>query len=199
MFKKPVLVLVLITVLGAVIYGFTQGFNGGQSGLDSTSLSSRTPTSTPAAITQSTPIQEAVLPMQKVQLFMIALEDNGSNGQAIGCGDSLVPITTEIPETQAVLQTALAKLLAIHQQIYSEGELYNALYNSDLQVDSAQVENGTATINLSGQLLLGGVCDSPRVEGQIRATAEQFQTVERVDIFLNGEPLSDVLSGQGTN
>jgi spore germination protein GerM len=68
-------------------------------------------------------------------------------------------------------------------------------YQSDIQLESATVENGLATINLSGDLELGGACDNPRVEAQIEQTALQFPTVDEVDIFLNGQPLEEVLAG----
>ena len=44
--------------------------------------------------------------------------------------------------------------------------------------------------------MLGGVCDNPRVEGQIRKTAEQFSSVQNVEIYLNGKPLQESLSGR---
>jgi hypothetical protein len=41
---------------------------------------------------------------------------------------------------------------------------------------------------------LGGVCDSPRVQAQLEEIALQFSTVNSVAVFINGEPLDQVLS-----
>jgi hypothetical protein len=43
-------------------------------------------------------------------------------------------------------------------------------------------------------LRLGGTCDKPRFEQQIRETALQFPTVNELDVLVNGEPLDEVLS-----
>lgn len=131
-------------------------------------------------------------PVRKMQvkIFLVSLEDGGK----VGCGDSLVPVTREIPQTQGVLKASLTDLFSIKEQYYGESGLYNALYNSNLSVRDAVINNGIATINLQGQVSLGGVCDNPRLEAQIRSTAEQFSTVKDVKIFLNGRPLADALS-----
>ena len=139
--------------------------------------------------------QVTVIPeMQTVKIFLVATGDNGASGTLIGCGDSLVPVTQEIVPTQGVLRLALELLLGLKQQYYGESGLYNALYQSDLTIADLRIDNGKATIQLAGRLLLGGVCDNPRVEAQLVETARQFSTVKEVEIFINGRPLKDVLS-----
>jgi hypothetical protein len=71
--------------------------------------------------------------------------------------------------------------------------LYNALYLSHLRIDDLAVVNGGAVIKLKGELVMGGECDIPRVEEQLKALALQFSTVNRVSIFINSRPLEDVL------
>ena len=71
---------------------------------------------------------------QTVKIFLIALEDNGQSGTLVGCGDSAVPVTVTIPPTQGVLRAALEKLLSAKQQFYGESGFYNALYQSDLEL-----------------------------------------------------------------
>jgi Sporulation and spore germination len=134
---------------------------------------------------------------QYVQIYLIAIEDNGQSGLAVGCGDSAVPVQVEIPHTQGVLRAALNSLLSIKDQYYGGSGLYNALYQSDLQVESVKIENGKATVSLTGTLLLGGECDNPRVQAQLEQTVRQFSTVTEVEIFINGRPLADVLSLKG--
>ena len=131
-----------------------------------------------------------------MKVFLIAIEDNGQSGTLVGCGDSAIPVTVTIPRTQGVLKAALQKLLSIKEQSYGESGLYNALYQSDLELQNVTIEQGTAIIHLTGTLMLGGVCDNPRVEAQIEETALQFSTVSNVSVFLNDTPLEEVLSQQ---
>ena len=131
---------------------------------------------------------------QMVKIFLIAVGDNGVSGDMIGCGDSAVAVQVEITPTQGVLKAALQALLAIKTKDYGQSGLYNALYQSDLQLDSVKIENGTASIYLTGSLLLGGECDNPRVEAQLTQIALQFSTVTQAAIFINNKPLKDILS-----
>ncbi len=143
------------------------------------------PTQVPPAATQAP---------QRVQIVLIAVDDQGVSGKPVGCGDSAVPVQVEIPPTQGVLKAALQALFSLKVQYYGESGLYNALYQSDLQVESVTIKDGKATIQLSGTLQLGGECDNPRVAAQLEETARQFSTVSEVAIFLNGKPLSEALS-----
>ena len=131
---------------------------------------------------------------QTVKIFLIALEDNGQSGPLVGCGDSVIPVTVVIPSTQGVLKAALGKLLSIKEQYYGESDLYNALYQSDLQLKSVTIDQGKAIIHFTGMLMLAGECDNPRVEAQIEQTALQFSTVSSVEVFIDDIPLEDVLS-----
>jgi hypothetical protein len=135
-------------------------------------------------------------PEQTIKIFLIALEDNGQSGTQVGCGDSAIPITVSIPRTQGILRAALEKLFSAKQQFYGESGYYNALYQSDLQVATVTIEQGKAIIHLTGSVMLGGVCDAPRVEAQIEQTALQFSTVNDVAVFINDIPLEEVLSSK---
>ncbi len=133
---------------------------------------------------------------QTVKIFLIALEDNGQSGPLVGCGDSAIPVTVTIPPTQGVLRAALEKLLSAKKQFYGESGFYNALYQSDLQVAGVTIEQGKATVHLTGTVMLGGVCDAPRFEAQIKQTALQFSTVSDVAVFINDTPIEEVLSSK---
>jgi hypothetical protein len=146
------------------------------------------PTSPP--LSQATVIVEP----QIIKVFLVAVGDNGASGKLIGCGDSLVPATQTIVPTLGVLRAALETLLGIKTQYYGQSGLYNALYQSDLTIADLRIDKGKASIHLAGRLLLGGVCDAPRVEAQLVETAKQFSTVKEVEIFINGKPVKDVLS-----
>jgi hypothetical protein len=152
------------------------------------------PSLTPVLSTATRVPPTSTAVQQTVKIFLIALEDNGQSGILVGCGDSAVPVTVVIPRTQGVLKAALEKLLSIKEQYYGESGLYNALYQSDLQLKSVTIDQGKAVIHLTGTVMLGGVCDAPRVEAQIEQTALQFSTVSSVEVFINAIPLEDVLS-----
>ena len=163
-----------------------------------TSLPSATPlapTNTPLPV--NTALPTSIVLVHSVQIYLIAIDDQGQGGKAVGCGDSLIPVTVEIPPTQGVLRAALESLLSVKSQFYGQSGLYNALYQSDLKVDSVTLANGTATVNLSGTLTLGGECDNPRVQAQLEQTVLQFPTVTQANIFINGKALADVLSLKG--
>jgi hypothetical protein len=132
----------------------------------------------------------------QVQITLIALEDNGRSGKKIGCNDSAIPVTVSVEPTTAPLTAALERLFSIKSDYYGESGLYNALYRSSLRIESVHVASGRADIRLVGNLQLGGVCDNPRVEAQIKETARQFSTVDEVVVYLNGQRLEDVLSGR---
>lgn len=131
-----------------------------------------------------------------VKIVLIELEGNGQSGPLVGCGDSAIPINVTIPPTQGVLRAALEKLFSAKQQFYGESGYYNALYQSDLAIESVRIEQGNAIIHLTGTIMLGGVCDAPRVQAQIEQTALQFSTVSDVTVFVNDVPLEDVLSSR---
>ncbi|HEX2282869.1 MAG TPA: GerMN domain-containing protein, partial [Thermomicrobiales bacterium] len=134
---------------------------------------------------------------ETVHIHLVALGDAGESGMPIGCDDSLIPVEREIEATDDVevkISRTLEILLGIDEEFYGESGLYNALYQSDLMVESVTVAEGTATVNLTGQLLVGGVCDEPRVEEQLRQTVLQFEGVNEAVITLNGGPLFE---GQG--
>ncbi len=158
------------------------------------STSSPKPVITPAPTSVENPLSTEYPLILKI--FLVAMEDGGISGKAIGCGDSAVPVNIEIPHTTAVLRAALTELLSIKEQYYGESGLYNALYRSNLTIDGINLQNGEAVIELRGELNLGGVCDNPRIQAQLEETALQFNTVQKASFFINGIPLEDLLSGQ---
>jgi hypothetical protein len=135
-------------------------------------------------------------PTAQAQIYLVALGDNGASGEKIGCDDSLIPVTVEIPIGNTVAERitlALTKLFSLQSRDYGQSGLITVLAASQLTVDRVTVENGVAGVYLSGTLSLGGTCDDPRAVGQIAATARQFQTVTRVEIIFNGGPLTNAV------
>jgi hypothetical protein len=133
-----------------------------------------------------------------VNIYLVAVGDNGISGKQIGCGDSLVPVEVQIEPTLGVLRAALNKLFELEgQDHYGQSGLYNALYLSHLSINDVAVINRKAIIKLQGQIVTGGECDIPRIEEQLRATALQFNTVDSVSITVNGESLDELLDLSG--
>lgn len=153
-------------------------------------------TATPAGVVPTVTISaEQTI---SANLYLIALEDDGQNGPAVGCGDSLVPITVEITSAEnPPLAQTLQALLDIEESTEPGSGLYNALYQSDLTVSGVTIENGQATISLTGGLLMGGTCDVPRVEGQLLETALQFEGIDSVNYLINDIPLEEWLDARG--
>ena len=150
----------------------------------------------PPSLTPST-VPDTLTPLPKtmrVKIFLIALSDDGASGLPVGCGDSAVPVEVEVPYTQGVLRAALSRLLEIDGPYYGQSGLYNALYQSELSAGEIAIQDGLAVIQLEGSLLIGGMCDAPRVQAQIEQTALQFSTVQQVAVFVNGVPLHELLS-----
>jgi len=200
-FSTPVVILITSAVL---IFAGCQGPNKATPSAPSTK-NAETTTKVAITIEPSAWTAEETTSTEEnppyVNIYLVAIEDNGKSGKLIGCGDSLVAAQVKYGLSRGAdtAKDTLIKLFAVKQQYYGESGLYNALYQSDLKVDSLTVDaNKKATLNLSGTMMLGGVCDNPRFEEQIRGTVLQFKDLYNdVEIFVNGKPLKELLSGQG--
>ncbi|HEX6202853.1 MAG TPA: GerMN domain-containing protein [Thermoanaerobaculia bacterium] len=149
-------------------------------------------------------------PLEAVRIFLVELDRGGgeageaSGGDTFGCGDRLrgveVPVASEGLDTAGRIGAALRSLLAAEGGPETPGDLYSAFDRSTLTVERVAAVGGVEglyRVELAGDLVLGGVCDNPRVRAQIEATARQFAGVEDVEIVIDGEPLEALLSGRG--
>jgi hypothetical protein len=131
----------------------------------------------------------------EVKIYLVALGDNGKNGKKVGCDDSLVPVTRKVPATAAPLKAAILELLADREPDKKEIALNLGNYWRGVRLKSVSIEKGTAIIHLTGDgPPVAGICDEPRIKGQIIETAKQFPTVKRVKVFINGKPMDKVVS-----
>ncbi|MET0626170.1 MAG: GerMN domain-containing protein [Pyrinomonadaceae bacterium] len=128
---------------------------------------------------------------RSVKVYLVALDDNGKRGKRVGCNDSLVPVTRTVGRGAEPLRAAVEELLAIPRE--HEGGLGNFWQGEGLSVQSVALRSGVATIRIKGNVYIAGVCDAPRIEGQIRETARQFRGVRTVKVFVGGQRLADAL------
>lgn len=160
-----------------------------------TAIPSATPQPTITPTLQATAVTSEP---QTVNLYLVAIGDNGASGELIGCGDSLVTVEVAIEPTNAVLRAALTALLSLPADAtYGQSGLYNTLYLSDLQIESLEITGRQAIVRLTGDLIYGGECDIPRIEAQLTSIALQFSTVDSVRVYINGTLLSDLLDLRG--
>ena len=135
----------------------------------------------------------AVAQRREVKVYLVALNDDGSSGQKVGCGDSLVPVTRQVGRLRANLRGAIQELLVIPHEY--DARLRNFWRGRNLRVRSVSVSRrGVATIYITGEgPQVAGVCDQPRIESQIEETAKQFPNVRRVRVFVNGRTLASAI------
>jgi hypothetical protein len=138
---------------------------------------------------------EAGQSVRKARIWLISIEGK-QDGPKVGCGDSAVPVEVELPLDSPALSGALDALLDAGKRHEPAG-LYNALASSPLKVQRVDLSGGSARIDLTGYLEIGGECDSPRVLDQLTRTATQFSDVKEAEFFLDGKPLRELLSGKG--
>ena len=130
---------------------------------------------------------------QMIRIYLVAVGDDGKTGKKIGCGDSLVAVNRLITRTATPLAAAVAELLLTPQHSGGSPSLENFWKGRNLKVTSVSLVNGTATIRLSGEVFVAGVCDEPRIQSQIEATARQFPKVRRVRVFIGKRTLADAI------
>ena len=163
-----------------------------------------TPPSTAAAPPSSAPaspppaeepapggLPEQVAPLT---IYYVAIDDQGISGPLIGCGDSLVATTTAPVRFTDQVGPSIGTLLANKNRDVGLSGLVNALYQSNLTYTGGELSGSTITIWLTGQFMLGGVCDVPRAKAQLEYTAMAASGATSAQVFVNGRPIDEVLS-----
>jgi hypothetical protein len=161
----------------------------------------------------TTPVEPVEEPAEEPVVFedfyiaLVALSDGEAKPEpTIGCGDAIELVTQKAKPMgmEEKVKTALEALFSIKESTYGESGLYNALYQSNLAVETVNtlnqgLEGGSVEVTLSGSIVSGGVCDDPRIEEQIMQTIEA-NTPEGTTIlvYIDGKTLDEYfdLSGQ---
>lgn len=178
-------------IIGVVII-ITLGCNVLQQGVSTPSPMDQESVDPTPRIVQIEP--ETTMSEQTVTIFLVAIEDQGISGRKIGCDDSLIPVEVTIRSDLTSPWSSLSALLNLDETYYGESGLYNALHQSDLEIQSYETLEGKAKVYLEGELMLGGVCDTPRVEEQILATILQDGQIDEVEVYINNVLLQEALS-----
>ncbi|MBN9129108.1 MAG: GerMN domain-containing protein [Paenarthrobacter ureafaciens] len=127
-------------------------------------------------------------------VYYVAVGDNGVSGPRIGCGDSLVATTTAPVTYTDQVGPSINALLANKSRDVGLSGLINVLYQSNLSYLGGELNGSTITIWLSGQFMLGGVCDVPRAKAQLEYTAMAASGATSARVFVNNRPIDEVLS-----
>jgi hypothetical protein len=163
--------------------------------LTSTSTHTPTPTETPFPTETATETFPPPTPSGEdaVYVYYIQLDTGGP----VSCGDSLIKANTGVWRTGEVekdVATALSRLF-FKREFF--GSLYNPVYLSNLEVSNVSFKKyyGEITVDLQGTYVRSGDrCDDSRVRAQVWSTVRQFPEVKKVNVFLNGNLLGDILA-----
>ena len=152
---------------------------------------SQEPTQEPQPTQEPTALPEQVAPLT---IYYVAVDDNGVSGPRIGCGDSLVATTTAPVRFTDQVRPSIETLLANKKRDVGLSGLVNVLYQSNLAYLGGELNGSTISIWLSGQFMLGGVCDIPRAKAQLEYTAMAASGATSAMVYVNGRPIDEVLS-----
>jgi hypothetical protein len=132
---------------------------------------------------------------EQVRVMLIAPKDGGAQGRKVACDDSAVPVEITLPMETPALEGSLEGLFSLGRSPWdTRTGLYNALHASPLTIERIERQGADATVRLHGYLELGDPCDGQRALAQLTETVLQFPDVQRVQFYLEGKPLREVLS-----
>ena len=119
-------------------------------------------------------------------------DEKHKSKQLIGCDDKIIEMKLEGIFTSDEILNKLFEFRDYDNEFgyYNVFEHSQKLFAESVIID----QNGLATVKLSGDLLISGMCDVPRVTAQIETTLRQIEGVEGVKIYINGENVDDFLS-----
>ncbi|MDR7359182.1 hypothetical protein [Paeniglutamicibacter sulfureus] len=157
------------------------------------SVGSPPPAETPAPESPSaTALPETTT--SSLTIFYVAVSDQGKAGPMIGCGDSIVATETGPVIYASQVEAAMSGLLENKEIELGQSGLMNALAGSDLYYVSSTVSEGIVTVELTGELSSGGICDDPRIIAQLTHTAMVAAGTEEARILIDGVDIGESLS-----
>ncbi len=103
----------------------------------------------------------------------------------VGCGVGIKFVSYQVPHTKGVLNAVYTKLFDRSQGIAPEYR--NTVQAYELTYDSVTLSDGVARVYLSGSMYGPDHCALPELRALIDQAAFQFDTVDTVTVYLNGE------------
>ena len=163
-----------------------------------TKLPTLTPTLTPSLTPTETPtatptVANANVITENTIIYYLTLIGTGGT---IGCGDSLIKLSTgqnRSGDLAADLKVALDRIFSAGQ---TSGGTYNATFPSTLKVSEVKItEDGTAVVHFSGAYVKPeNSCDASRYRSQVWTTALQFSEIKRFEPYVGNSLLGDRLA-----
>lgn len=138
-------------------------------------------------------LQTIYLPPKSLGLPYILLWDQWASGMEIGCGDSVVLETAQVPSTITSEETLIKRAYTqVFNQAWLQDNQDSFLPAEWFAVNTVRIENKAIELSFIGELILAGVCDNPRVIAQLVSIPAQLW-YEDVQVFINDETLESYL------
>lgn len=96
-------------------------------------------------------------------------------------------VDQEVVKKESVLDSVYTKLFNLGMKPMNDDTVHNHVFNSGLDFESVSIYNGIASVNLSGQYTPAGVMTDPNLRKQVNAASFQYDTVDTIKVYLNGE------------
>lgn len=135
-----------------------------------------------------------------ISIYLIIPNDDGASGIQVGCADSAISVWRDrekTGDTPTDLRASLEELFSIHTEIYGQSGLQHSLADTDVTVNNVSISGGVATIDLSGDFLLIGVCSDARMRAQIVLTIFQYDGINEALVRVNGNNLKQWFDMRG--
>jgi hypothetical protein len=138
--------------------------------------------------------------LEKYTVLQIPLT---ADGGTIGCGAKIVFAPHAVSKTRGVMDATYKLLFDLKpsSEIVEDGLRNVVGAYTHLFYDSVTLKNGTAKLYLSGSMYGPGHCAEPELRAQIEQGALQFETVNKLEVYLNGELFNwcemDMSDGEG--
>jgi germination protein M len=163
--------------------------------------SASAPSTASAAPASAAPTSQPIPATVALKAYFLLFADSGESA------DVLVPVSREVAGTVAVARAAMDQLLA--------GPTYDERAH-DVQVGTIgthipegtrllgiDIENGVATVDLSGEFASGDIREADRLAwafrlAQVTFTLTQFPSVESVRFMVDGKPATAIEGHEGT-
>ncbi len=112
-----------------------------------------------------------------------------------GCGDTVSVVRSEPLVTDEPARDAVDFLLDDERYYHGDPAFINALAASEqqLSIESIEVEDDTAVVELSGEPITRSDCESWQIIVQLQVTARAATGADSAEILLEGSPLAEEL------